>query len=155
MAIQDKLAAIFGLGLTSAFGLFFYVLFFIAALRNKILKKNPYFQLSISQGIADCSTLFLQIFYAMPSSFADRLIYGDIGDHVTGFILAIAWYSSLATIAFLAINRYIAICKPNLSWFLKENNNKIFFTTWILGVAVSLPTATNCCRIQYCRYPKI
>lgn len=150
--LDDKIAAIFGLGVPSFAGLILYFLFFFAVIRNKSLRHNPYFQLAISQGVADCTALLIQVVYSTPASFFDRLVYGDKGDHVLGFLLAIAWYSSLATIVCMAINRYIAICKPNSAWVLQEHGPKMILGSWVVGLIVAVPTAANCCRMVY--YPE-
>jgi hypothetical protein len=133
-------------------GFIVYVLILFAISRNwSSYENNSYYKLLISHGICDVTILIIFAFYSVPCTLLQCHIFGDEFDKILGFILIVSWYTTLACISLIAVNRYWAVCKFVSYKTVFSNRNSVIYVSavWIFGTFFAMWQLLPCCGEVY------
>ncbi len=125
------------IGCFSFSGLTMYILVVSVIIRNhQTFAKNSYYTFITSLAVSDCILLSLYLFYAVPCTVTQKFIFGDSFDIFIGVIFNMAYFTCLATIATIGINRYWAVCRFETfdSKFSQQNTKCFIGCVWLFGI---------------------
>lgn len=130
-------------------GIFFYVIFIVVVLVRKKFKDSPFFIIAAWLGIADCLTLTVIISCAAPSVILNKDVV--FRNTIPGGVLNIAWFTSLPLILLLAFNRYLCICRTELSKRVYTRKKSYYYclASWCFGLVYSIASFFDCCPLYF------
>ena len=132
-------------------GLLFYIPFIVVVFHPSSKHKTSFFILAGWLGIADCICLLLMVAYAGPSTIWEKNMVGTEFNAIMGGLLNIGWFTSLPLVVFLAVDRWLCLCKKK--WFnvvYSQQKTKCYISAcWLFGIAYSIPSFTGCCPIYF------
>lgn len=123
-------------------GLLLYVLFIHIVLTRKRFQSNSFFIIAGWLGVAECTNLVILATYSAPCLITqDRLV----NSRFIGAVLNIGWFSGLPLTLFLAVNRYLCICRSNSfkGVFTVKRSKYYSMCCWLFGLAVAVPSFTE------------
>lgn len=134
----------------SFIGLMIYGIFIFVVINKKQLRSNSYYMLAVALGGPDCIMLCQLAFYSAPQTLGLEK-FGEKFDVAMGVINNFAWFSSLAIIAEMALNRYICICKHAMQETIFSPKRTLFmiFAAFFYGFIMCIPSMNDCCYILY------
>ncbi|XP_075455023.1 LOW QUALITY PROTEIN: ultraviolet-sensitive opsin-like [Ascaphus truei] len=104
---------------------------------KKLRQPLNYILVNISMAGFLCS---FSIFTVLVSSYQGYFIFGKTVCALEGFMGSVSGLVTGWSLAFLAFERYIVICKPLGSFrFSSKHALTVVLCTWIIGVGVSVP----------------
>ncbi len=125
------------IGTLSFAGLSLYILVISVIIRNpQTFSQNSYYTFLTSLALSDCILLSLYCFYAVPCTIKQGYILGDNFDIFIGVVFNMAYFTCLATMALIGINRYWAVCRFGTlnTAFTTRNSRFCIIVVWTFGI---------------------
>ncbi|CAJ0606545.1 unnamed protein product [Cylicocyclus nassatus] len=120
------------------------------------MRATPSFWIIASHAVCDMGMSVMAFIHAIPSIFLHELYftYESLTNVIMLLFYDIFWYTEVVHLSVMAINRYICIVYPSsyakcFSWKMTVY---ILFSSYMLGIAVSLPTQFPCCYTLWDSY---
>lgn len=114
--------------------------------------KNPFYLLLLAMGISDSTMLALFLLYSTPATFLQRPPLGSDFDALfCGVLCNITYFTSLALLVNIALNRYFTICSKDLVKRVYDKNKiKISIAgCFAFGIGSAAAQMTPCCSLRY------
>ena len=109
----------------------------------ELLMNTSKIHVSISFQNLAISDLFFVIVCVPPTAFSyrDSWPFGDLGCRIVQYIIHVTCYSSVMTLVYLSLDRYLAVVYPvkSISWRTVCNAVILICITWIIILAGCIP----------------
>ena len=106
---------------------------------------KPSFFLVLNLAIGDLTSSFVICIFGIPNVFSQGWVYGNAACQFQGFMMQILAFQTLLTLVWIAVDRFIAICKALRYMELVTNRRCIMMIihTWVHSTLVCLPPFFN------------
>ncbi|XP_056429048.1 short-wave-sensitive opsin 1 [Hyla sarda] len=132
------LQAIF-MGVVFIFGTPLNAVVLVVTVKYKKLRQ-PLNYILVNISVAGLLICIFSIFTVFVSSCNGYFVFGKIACAIEGFVGTLSGLVTGWSLAFLAFERYIVICKPMGNFcFSSKHALAVVLCTWLIGIAVSVP----------------
>lgn len=135
------------------YGLLANFLIIIGISRNRLMRSSTSYWLIVHLSICDIIMLSVTGVYILPATLLhdDSVELNHIRNVLPIFIYNTFWYTSVLSLALMALNRLTSIACPSsyVNWFSPRKTIGYIFVLYSIGVVISLPTLFDCCRMVY------
>lgn len=152
MASFDDIIAACIILLLSGTSFFAYVIASAAIYRVRKATKNPFYILLFALGISDSTMLALFLFYSTTATLLQRSPFGPEFDSLfCGTLCNLTYFTSLALLVNIALNRYSAICSKDLAKKVHDKSKikMIIAGCCAFGMVSAIAQLTPCCSLRY------
>ncbi|KAL6725202.1 hypothetical protein Aduo_007270 [Ancylostoma duodenale] len=123
---------------------------------NVVMRNSTSYWLIISLCVCDLCMVMVSFFHPLPATaFHDAFLdFNSLRNLLMVFTYDVFWYTEVVHLGMMAVNRYVSIVSPTYyeALFSTERMPYLLAFSYLLGLAVSIPTLFPCCHILWDSY---